>query len=318
MHTLYPAIKPYSEFFVAVSSLHRLSVSQSGNPKGVPVVVLHGGPGGARSQRLSQFFDPQRYRIILFDQRGCGQSLPYGELKENDASALIDDIDKIRQSLNIEKWLVVGGSWGGQLALRYGFAYPARVSAFVLRSPFLGRKQDFHWRFCPDGGAAQIFPDHYQSFSERLPLDQRHEPIKGYQQLFETGHEFEQLNAARQWSIWKGGLSHLLPLKDAEQRFGHAQQSLALAKIESHYYSQHCFMPENHILDNIDKISHLSAIIVHGRYDMVCKLEGSQLLSKEWPNSQLQIIPGAGHSSSEPAVIDALIQACDKMVTWLY
>lgn len=318
MYQLYPVIKPYSETFVRVSDLHLLSVSQSGNPEGIPVVALHGGPGGGRSARLSQLFDPGRYRIILFDQRGCGRSTPYGELAENDANTLIDDIDCIRRHLNIDKWVVSGGSWGAQLALRYSFKYTEFVSALILRSPFLGREQDLRWRFFPDGGAAQVFPDHYVHFAQQLPLEHRHDPILGYYNLFNSDNEFEQLNAARHWSIWKGGLSHLLPLKDAQSRFGYAQQALALARIESHFYHHQCFMPENHIIDNINKLSNTPAVIIHGRYDMVCKLEGSQLLAHSWGSAQLQIIPGAGHSGGEPGVIDAVIQASDKMANWLY
>ncbi|MDP2560386.1 prolyl aminopeptidase [Psychrobium sp. 1_MG-2023] len=318
MHNLYPAIKPYSETFVNVSLLHTLSVSQSGNPEGIPVIVLHGGPGGGRSQRLSQFFDPARYRIILFDQRGCGKSLPYGELAENNTEQLVEDIEKVRKRFGIDKWLVFGGSWGAQLALRYGFSYPQHIHAFVLRSPFLGRRQDLEWRFFPQGGAAQVYPDHYRDFSHPLAVEDRSDPIEGYRRLFSEANEFEQLSAARQWSIWKGGLSHLLPLHDAKHRFGQTQQALALAKIESHFYSHHCFMPENFIVDNIDKLAAIAAVLVHGRYDMVCKLEGSQLLAEKWDNCQLQIVPGAGHSSGEPGVIDALIQATDKMADWLY
>ncbi|NRA54439.1 MAG: prolyl aminopeptidase [Gammaproteobacteria bacterium] len=318
MRILYPVIKPYSETFIDVSSRHRLSVSQAGNPQGIPVIVLHGGPGGGRSQRLSRFFDPLRFRIILFDQRGCGQSTPYGELTDNNAQALIDDIDKIRCYLDIKKWVIFGGSWGAQLALRYGFKYPKFIHSYILRSPFLGRAQDMQWRFDANGGAAQIYPDHYQRFIEKLPSHHHSNPIAGYNELFNSANQFEQLAAAKQWSIWKGGLSHLLPLADAEHRFGHAHEALALAKIESYFYGHHCFMEENHIIDNIAKINEIDATIVHGRYDMVCKLEGSQALVAHWQNCQLQIIPGAGHSSSEDGVIDALVFATDNVADWLF
>lgn len=318
MRILYPVIKPYSEIFIEVSPLHRLSVSQAGNPEGIPVIVLHGGPGGGRSQRLSRFFDPLRYRIILFDQRGCGKSTPYGELADNNADALIDDIDKIRHHLDIKKWVVFGGSWGAQLALRYGFEYCQHIHSYILRSPFLGRQEDMQWRFAANGGAAQIFPDHYHRFIEKLSQIHHGNPIAGYNELFNSANQFEQLAAAREWSIWKGGLSHLLPLADAEHRFGHAHEALALAKIESYFYGQNCFMEDNHILDNIDKIKNLDATVVHGRYDMVCKLEGSQALADLWPSCQLQIIPGAGHSSGEDGVIDALVFATDNVADWLF
>lgn len=317
MRILYPVIKPYSETYIQVSPLHQLSVSQSGSPEGIPVIVLHGGPGGGRSQRLSRFFDPQKFRIILFDQRGCGRSLPYGEIQDNDADALIDDIEMIRKHFDIKKWVVFGGSWGAQLALRYGFKYSKYIFSFILRSPFLGRQQDLDWRYGLSGGAAQIYPDHYQRFIEKLPLELRDDPIAGYKVLFDSANEFEQLAAAREWSIWKGGVSHLLPLSDAEHRFGHTHQALALAKIESHYYSKHCFMAENHILDSMSLLKEVPGTVIHGRYDMMCKLEGSQHLVEHWDNGELQIIPGAGHSSGEPGVVDALIQASDKVADWL-
>jgi len=318
MYQLYPVIKPFSETKLQVSKLHLLSVSQSGDPDGIPVIVMHGGPGGGRSARLGQLFDPSRYRIILFDQRGCGKSTPYGEVAQNDAHELIEDIERIRQSLNIERWIVAGGSWGAQLALRYAFNYTKRVSALILRSPFLGREQDLHWRFAPDGGAAQVFPDHYLNFSQQIPNQYRDNPIAGYHHLFNSDNEFEQLNAARHWSVWKGGLSHLLPLKDAQTRFGFTRQALALARIENHFYMNNCFMPENYIIDHVGKLKDIPGIIVHGRYDMVCKLEGSQLLVQQWHNAQLQIVPGAGHSGGEPGMVDAFIQASNNIAQWLY
>ncbi|NRA72139.1 MAG: prolyl aminopeptidase [Gammaproteobacteria bacterium] len=317
MRILYPVIKPYSETYIKVSPLHQLSVSQSGNSEGIPVIVLHGGPGGGRSQRLSRFFDPEKFRIILFDQRGCGRSMPYGEIEDNDANALVDDIEVIRKYFEIKKWVVFGGSWGAQLALRYGFKYSQHIFSFILRSPFLGRQQDLDWRYGLSGGAAQIYPDHYQRFIEKLPSELRDDPIAGYKALFDSANEFEQLAAAREWSIWKGGVSHLLPLSDAEHRFGHTHQALALAKIESYYYSNHCFMAENHILDSVSLLKEVPATIIHGRYDMMCKLEGSQHLAEHWDSCQLQIIPGAGHSSGEAGVIDALIQASETVADWL-
>jgi len=318
MYQLYPGIKPYSEAQIRVSTVHSLSISQYGDPEGIAVIVLHGGPGGARSARLSRLFDPSRYRIILFDQRGCGKSTPYGEIEQNDAQRLIDDIEKIRLHLDIQQCIIAGGSWGAQLALRYAIQYPLHVSALILRSPFLGRQQDLDWRFSPTGGAAQIFPDHYLQFSQQLPSDFRDDPIRGYHHLLNSDNEFEQLNAAKHWSVWKGGLSHLLPLKDAQTRFGFTRQALALARIENHFYLNNCFMAENYIIDNVQSLKNIPGIVVHGRYDMVCKLEGSQLLIQHWHNAQLQIVPGAGHSGGEAGVIDALVQAGNNIAQWLY
>jgi proline iminopeptidase len=317
MHTLFPEIKPFKEQFLAVSSIHTLCVAQYGNSSGIPVVILHGGPGGARSPRLTQFFDPKHYHMITFDQRGCGLSTPYGELRENNADALIDDIDAVREFIGVDQWLICGGSWGAQLGLRYAFRYTDHITGFILRSPFLGRRQDLQWRFSPNGGAAQIFPDHYADFCQRLNNIQLDDPIQSYCDCLERGSEFEQLAAAQQWSIWKGSLSHLVPPKVAKERFGLGKQSMALARIESYYYSHHCFMADNHIIDNLNKIEHLTGILVHGRYDMVCKLEGSQLIAQHWPNCHLQIVPGAGHSSSEIGIIDALIQGTNTMADWL-
>lgn len=317
MNTLFPEIKPFKEQSLSVSSVHTLRVAQYGNPNGIPVIILHGGPGGGRSPRLTQFFDPKHYHMVAYDQRGCGQSTPYGELRDNNAQALIDDIDAIRQFLGIEQWLVFGGSWGAQLGLRYGFRYPKQVLGFILRSPFLGRRQDIQWRFAQNGGAAQIFPDHYVEFCQRLNKAQWDDPVQAYCGMLQQGSEFEQLAAAQQWSIWKGSLSHLLPPKVAKERFGLGKESLALARIESYFYRNQCFMPDNHIIDNINKISHLNGVIIHGRYDMVCKLEGSQLVAQSWENCQLQIVPGAGHSSSEVGIIDAIVQSTNNMANWL-
>lgn len=317
MNTLFPEIKPFSEQLLVVSTVHTLSVAQYGNPNGIPVIILHGGPGGGRSPRITQFFDPKHYHMIAYDQRGCGLSTPYGELRDNNAQALIDDIDAIRQLIGVKQWLVCGGSWGAQLGLRYGFHYPEHVTGFILRSPFLGRRQDLQWRFSVDGGAAQVFPDHYAEFCHRLNEMQLRDPIQAYCDFFERSSEFEQLAAAQQWSIWKGSLSHLVPPKIAKERFGLGKKSLALARIESYFYRNQCFMPDNHIIDNIHKIEHLTGILIHGRYDMVCKLEGSQMLAKQWPNCHLQIVPGAGHSSSEIGIIDAIVQSTNTMADWL-
>lgn len=318
MRTLFPAIKANSEITMQVSALHSLYVAEYGNPQGVPVLMLHDGPGGNGQAILSRLCDPQRFRIIIVDQRGCGRSEPYGELHENDTWLLLQDLDQLRQQLAIDRWLLWGDSWGAGLALAYAIDFPQRALAMLLHAPFLGRRQDLQWRYAPDGGAAQILPDHYQQFLHALPLSARQAPLAGYQALLSQGNELEQLAAAKAWSIWRGELAHLRPSTDPLADYGQTHNALSLAHLECHYYHQGCFWDEGHILNNLHKINTLPCTIVHGRYDMLCKMEAAQSLADNWPGSQLQIVPAAGHALSEAGVVDGLIHASEAMADWLY
>ena len=312
MRTLYPSIAPYQQHQLQVTARHTLYVEESGNPLGIPVLFVHGGPGACTSGEHRRFFNPEYYRIILFDQRGAGQSEPHAELTENHTSALIADMEQIRSTLGVESWLVFGGSWGSTLALCYAIEHSERVLGLVLRGLFLGRQQDLDWLYQPEGGAAQLFADYYQDFLE--PLEgETHELLSHYYQLLTGSNELARLNAARAWAIWEGRISTLLPRQDAIEHYGQAHDALVLARIESHYFVNHCFIEENHIIRQVDKLRGLPAILIHGRYDVICKPAAALELAQHWPELTLQIVPGAGHSAFEASNIDALVKATDQM-----
>lgn len=312
MRTLYPAINANRQQWLPVSELHQIYVEESGNPLGIPVVLVHGGPGAGISPEHRRFFDPERYRIILFDQRGAGQSTPHAELADNSTQGLIADMEHIRTYLGIERWLVFGGSWGATLGLCYAIEHPERVLGLVLRGLFLGRRQDLDWLYGPDGGAAQLFPDYYREYL--APLEgEASDLLNRYYQLLTSDNELARLNAARAWAIWEGRISTLLPRNDAEGHFGEAHSALALARLECHYFVNHCFIKENHIIERIGRLRSLPAILVHGRYDAICKPAAATALAGHWPELRLQIVPGAGHSAFEPGIIDALVKATDQM-----
>ena len=312
MRTLYPPIAANRQQWLQVSERHRLYVEESGNPLGIPVVLVHGGPGAGTSPEHRRFFDPERYRIILFDQRGAGQSEPHAELADNHTQALVADMEQIREHLGVASWLLFGGSWGSTLALCYAIAHPERVRGLVLRGLFLGREQDLHWLYQPEGGAAQLFPDYYRDFLAPLEGDARH-LLSRYYRLLTSPNELARLNAARAWAVWEGRISTLLPRPDAESHYGEAHSALALARIECHYFVNHCFIEENHIIRELERVRHLPAVLVHGRYDVICKPAAALSLSEHWPGLALQIVPGAGHSAFEPGMIDALVKATDHM-----
>ncbi|OYD24279.1 prolyl aminopeptidase [Oceanimonas baumannii] len=312
MRTLYPAIASNAGQWLQVSDLHQLYVEESGNPLGIPVVVVHGGPGAGVSPEHRRFFDPECYRIILFDQRGTGQSRPHAELADNNTQALIADMEQIRITLGIERWLVFGGSWGSTLGLCYAIEHPESVLGLVLRGLFLGRQQDLHWLYQPEGGAAQLFPDYYRDFL--VPLEGNTDDLLNrYYRLLTSDNELARLNAARAWAIWEGRISTLLPRNDADSYYGEAHSALALSRLECHYFVNDCFLKENHIVEGIERVRSLPAILVHGRYDAICKPAAAATLASCWPELRLQIVPGAGHSAFEPGIIDALIKATDHM-----
>ncbi|MGO4998735.1 prolyl aminopeptidase [Oceanisphaera sp. W20_SRM_FM3] len=312
MRTLYPSITPYQEQRLAVSERHTLHVEESGNPLGIPVLLVHGGPGAGTSSEHRRFFDPECYRIILFDQRGAGRSEPHAELADNNTQALIADMEQIRVALGVESWLVFGGSWGATLALCYAIEHSERVLGLVLRGLFLGRQQDLDWLYQPDGGAAQVFADYYQDFLSPLEGETRH-LLSHYYRLLTGSNELARLNAARAWAIWEGRISTLLPRSDALEYYGQARDALALARIESHYFINQCFIEENHIIRQVEKLRGLPAVLIHGRYDVICKPAAAFELAHHWPELNLQIVSGSGHSAFEPSNIDALIKATDQM-----
>ena len=309
MRTLYPAIEPYRRHTIEVERPHRIYVEECGNPGGIPVLFVHGGPGGACEPVHRQFFNPDLYRIILFDQRGCGRSSPHAELRGNNTQALLSDIETIRGLLRVERWLVFGGSWGSTLGLIYAQTFPGRVSGLVLRGVFLCREQDISWFY--QNGASRLFPDYWQDFVAQVRPENRDDLIKAYYALLTGDDEVSRLAAAKAWSVWEGRTSTLHSKPDLIRRFGDSHVALSMARIECHYFVHQAFIQPNQILDRVDCLQGIPGVIVHGRYDVVCPLDQAYALHQVWPESRLSIIPAAGHSASDPAVADALIRATD-------
>lgn len=314
MTLLYPAIKPYRIQHLKVDAVHTLYVEESGSPQGIPAVFLHGGPGGFCSPQNRQFFDPEIYRIILFDQRGCGQSKPHAELIGNTTQDLVADMETLRQALNIESWLTVGGSWGATLALVYAQTHPQRVRGLILRGVFLARQRDMDW-FYRDG-ANRIFPDAWQRFLTFLPPPQRDNPVCAYYDILTGNNELARMAAAKAWARWENDCALLSLEPDSPSRSLDPFNALSLARIEAHYMQHKCFIEENQLLKRLPAVSHLPAVIIHGRYDMVCPFDQAQSLHTAWPGSVLHV-PTAGHSASEPAIQAGIVRATKSIVARL-
>lgn len=312
MKTLYPPIEPFDKGMLAVSPLHTLYYEQCGNPQGKPVVFLHGGPGGGLADDYRRFFDPAAYRVVLFDQRGSGKSTPYAELRENTTWDLVADIEKLREHLGIANWAVFGGSWGSTLALAYAQTHPERVKALVLRGIFLVRKVELDW-FYQQGGANAVFPDFFEDFVNFIPEAERGDLMRAYYERLTSADEAVRFEAARRWSVWEGSTSKLFPDRNLIEMFGAPEKAVALARIECHYFLNNCFFEsENYLLENVEKIRHIPAVIVQGRYDMVCPMMSAWALHKAYPEAELVIVPDAGHSAYEKGISAALVEATDK------
>lgn len=313
--TLYPRISANNEFFLPVDGGHSIYVECSGNEQGIPVVYCHGGPGAGSSEHLRRYFDPEQYHIILFDQRGCGRSKPSPSIINNTLDDLINDIEAIRQYLAIDKWLVSGGSWGTTLALAYGCQHPKHVHGFILRGIFLGTDEEYNWLY-QGQGAAKFFPKYYQDFLALLPDSDIAEPLLGYQKLLTSDNELQKVAASKAWYIWESRISSLDYSGESLAKIDDPHQALCMAQISNHYFVNRCFLTTP-LLTLINQITHLPAIIIHGRYDMVCQLFHADKLAKAWPNANLQILPSAGHSGFERQTIDAFCQATDTMANFI-
>jgi proline iminopeptidase len=311
MRTLFPDIKPYATHRLAVDAPHQLYVEESGNPDGIPVLFLHGGPGAGCEDYHRRFFDAERFRIILMDQRGAGRSTPLAELASNSTDRLIADIETLREFLGIDQWLLFGGSWGSTLSLVYAQAHPQRVTGMVLRGIFLCRPQDIHWFY--QNGASRVFPDYWEDYLAQIPEGERGDMVPAYYKRLTSPNELEQIQAAKAWSIWEGRCATLHPNPDVVEHFGHPHVAIALARIECHYFMNQSFLEPDQIVRDAHKLANIPAVIVHGRYDMVCPLDNALALSRAWPKAELQIIRDAGHSASEPAIVDALMRAVENL-----
>jgi proline iminopeptidase len=309
--TLYPAIEPYVRGRLQVSDLHEIYYECCGNPKGKPVVILHGGPGGGSSPTLRRFHDPQRYNIILFDQRGCGNSTPHACLTDNTTWHLVEDIEKLRQQLGVETWQVFGGSWGSTLALAYGQTHPQRVTELVLRGIFAIQEWEVRWLY--QDGAGKLFPEAFADFSSLVPEDERHDLIHAYHKRLHDPDDATRMTFAKAWSQWEGSCLTLLPSPALVTQFGEDRFAAAFAAIECHYFVNKGFMPhDGALLDNVATLSHLPGTIVQGRYDVVTPAASAFELSKRWPKAELVMVPDAGHSAIEPGITDALVRATDR------
>ncbi|AFZ37139.1 prolyl aminopeptidase [Stanieria cyanosphaera PCC 7437] len=313
MRELYPPIEPYHEGKLQVSELHTIHFEQSGNPNGKPVIFLHGGPGGGITPMYRQYFEPNLWRIIIFDQRGCGQSTPYAELRENTTWDLVSDIEKLREHLGIQQWVVFGGSWGSTLALAYSQTHPKSCLGLILRGIFMLRPQELHWFY--QEGASYIFPDAWQEYLKPIRVEERHDLLSAYYRRLTSENLQVRLEAARAWSVWEGSTSKLFPSESTIQRFGEADFAEAFARIECHYFvNKGFFKTPNQLLDNVDRIRHLPAVIVQGRYDVVCPMITAWELHQAWQEAEFIVVPDAGHSMSEPGIRTALIEASDHVV----
>ena len=308
MLPLYPEIKPYAQHRLPVAAPHELYVEESGNPDGIPILYVHGGPGAGAEPRCRRFFDPERYRIILFDQRGAGRSTPHASLEDNTTQALVEDMEAIRQFLGVEQWLLFGGSWGSTLSLMYAESHPARVSALILRGIFLCRPQDIRWFY--QEGASRIFPDAWASFTAPLPPGCS-DNVKAYYELLTGNNELARMGAAKAWSMWEAHCATLRPNAVLEERLGDPHVAMAMARIEAHYFVNGGFLQEDQIIQCAQRLRGIPGVIIHGRYDMVCPLDNATALARAWPNGELQIVRDAGHSAFEPAITDALVRATD-------
>lgn len=311
MHTLYPEIKPYARHSLPVGNGHVLYVDESGSPAGLPVVFIHGGPGAGCDGSSRRFFDPTLYRIITFDQRGCGRSTPHASLEHNTTQDLIGDLQQIRALLNIEQWVLFGGSWGSTLALAYAQTHPEHVLGLLLRGIFLCRAEDLAWFY--QEGASRLFPDYWQDYLAPIPHAERHDLIKAYYKRLTGSDQIAQMHAAKAWSIWEGRTATLRPNTQVVERFSDPIRALSIARIESHYFVNQAFLEPDQLLRDMPKIAHLPGVIVHGRYDVICPLDNAWAVHQAWPNSELHIIRDAGHAAAEPGIIDALVRAADDM-----
>ncbi len=312
---LYSHIKPHREFQLQVSELHTLWIEECGNPDGIPVVFLHGGPGAACETFHRRFFDPQRYRIILFDQRGCGRSTPHAELRENTTPALVADIERIRQYLGVKKWLVFGGSWGSTLALAYAQAHPHRVSGLILRGIFLCRARDIHWFY--QDGAGRIHPELWQDYICVIPEAERDDLVAAFYRRLCSDDEGVRREAAQAWSVWEGSTSNLTTSPDVVGHFSNARVALSLARIECHYFNHDSFLRDDQLLQDAHKLADIPGVIVHGRYDIVCPIEQAYALHRVWPRAEFIVAPRSGHSATEAEIVDALVRATQKFARLL-
>ncbi len=306
---LYPEIDAFDSGMLVLDDLHQMYYEQSGNPRGVPVVFLHGGPGAGANPTHRRFFDPAHYRIVIFDQRGAGRSKPLGETRDNTTPLLVADMERLRRHLGIDTWFVFGGSWGSTLAIAYAEHHPAQVRGLALRGIFLCRKSEIDWFLY---GMKELAPEAWRAFSGFIPESERGDLLTAYHQRLMHPDPTVHMPAARAWSVYEGSCSTLLPSPETVRAFGADTLALGLARMEAHYFLNDIFLPENFLLENVDKIRKIPTFIVQGRYDLVCPIRSADDLTRAWPEARYTIVPDAGHSAMEPGTRSALVGGMDR------
>ncbi|MGB1010666.1 MAG: prolyl aminopeptidase [Thiolinea sp.] len=312
---LYPPIRDNHHFFLPVDNIHTLYIEECGEPEGIPVVFLHGGPGSGCEAWHRRFFDPERYRIILFDQRGCGRSTPHASLERNTTWDLVEDMERIRRHLGIEEWLVFGGSWGSTLGLAYAQTHPQRVSGLILRGIFLAREQDIRWFY--QDGASHIFPDYWQDYLAPIPEEERGDLVRAYYKRLTGQNEIAGMQAAKAWSVWEGRTANLVPLDSTVGHFSDPYTAKSVARLETHYFVNQGFLEPDQLINDMPKIADIPGMIIHGRYDMICPVQQAYELHQAWPEADFTVVPDCGHAASEPAIQAALVRATDFMADQL-
>lgn len=308
---LFPEIEPYRTGWLKVSNTHDIYFEECGSPDGKPALMVHGGPGGGCNPSMRRYHDPARYRIILFDQRGCGRSTPHASLIDNTTWDLVADMERLREHLRVETWQLCGGSWGSTLSLAYAETHPGRVTELVLRGIFLLRKAELDWFY--QEGCSWIFPDAYEAYLAPIPPEERENMIEAYHRRLTSGHRETQLAAARAWSIWEGTTLSLFHDQERVHKFGNDSYALAFARIECHYFIHKGFFGrDNRLIEEADQIAHLPGTIVHGRYDVVTPLKNAWDLAKAWPKADLRVVPDSGHAMTEPGIVHEIVTATNK------
>ena len=308
---LYPEIEPYETGMLDVGEGHSLYWERVGTPGAKPAVFLHGGPGGGIAPDHRRQWDPEAYDVLLFDQRGCGRSLPFAEIEHNDTWRIVEDIERLRQMCGHEKWQAFGGSWGSTLALAYAQKYPDRVSELVLRGVFLARQQEKSWLY--GYGASEIMAEQWDQFTGLIPEAERGDLVRAYYERLTSDDEATRLAAAREWSLWEGHVATLLPNEDLLESFGDPAKAVPFARICAKFFLEDFFLDENELLANVDKLAGIPGIIVQGRHDICTPPGAAWALKKAWPEAELWIVHDAGHSASEPGIVDGLVRATDKL-----
>ncbi len=311
MGLLFPEIAPYVHHSIKVESPHLIHVEECGNPSGIPVLFVHGGPGAGCEDYHRRFFDPELYRIILFDQRGCGRSTPHASLENNTTQGLVADMEVIRQQLGVDQWVLFGGSWGSTLSLVYAQTHTERVAGLILRGIFLCRPHEIQWFY--QNGASRLFPDYWESFIEVIPEEERTDIVAAYHRILNGSDELKRMSAAKAWSMWEGRTATLMPQDSVINHLADPFTALSMARIENHYFMNDSFLEEDQILRHADRLAGIDGVIVQGRYDVVCPMESAWALHRAWPEAAFKVVGDAGHSASEEGITRALVQATSAM-----